>query len=217
MTEETRQQLDIAGNYHVPLVNNPDMNEYTTIVDAIFGVGLSRTVEGHCRDVICQMNEASAWKVAVDIPSGVNGAYRNGTGNCFLCRPDGNLRFLQSWALPLSWQEAGGESCNRGYRHLPGQYRECPHFPSGNSGRQKIEDLLFLREREPDGNKGTFGKVLAVAGSPGMCGAAYLCSEGAFQTGAGMVRIRTAGENRILFRPGFRRPCFPKRTEILFP
>ena len=73
MTEETRQQLDIAGNYHVPLVNNPDMNEYTTIVDAIFGVGLSRTVEGHYRDVIRQMNEASAWKVAVDIPSGVNG------------------------------------------------------------------------------------------------------------------------------------------------
>ena len=39
-TEETRRQLEIAGNYQVPLVNNLELREYTTIVDAIFGVGL---------------------------------------------------------------------------------------------------------------------------------------------------------------------------------
>lgn len=41
MTEETKQQYRIAQNYQVPVVNNPEWQEYTTIVDALFGVGLA--------------------------------------------------------------------------------------------------------------------------------------------------------------------------------
>ena len=74
MTEETVRQLKIAENYNVPVVNNPDPEEYTTIVDAIFGIGLTRPVEGRYRELISSMNKAKAWKVAVDIPSGVDGA-----------------------------------------------------------------------------------------------------------------------------------------------
>ena len=43
-THETARQLSIASNYHVPVVNNPQWREYTTIVDAIFGAGLSRPI-----------------------------------------------------------------------------------------------------------------------------------------------------------------------------
>lgn len=50
-TVEMQRQLDIADNYHVPVVNNLKTGEYTTIVDAIFGVGLSRTVEGNYREI----------------------------------------------------------------------------------------------------------------------------------------------------------------------
>lgn len=45
MTEETALQWKIARSYHVPRVNNPQWREYTTIVDAIFGAGLSRPIE----------------------------------------------------------------------------------------------------------------------------------------------------------------------------
>ena len=72
-TEEMQRQCQIAVNYQVPVVNNLHNEEYTTIVDAIFGVGLSRPVEGSYRDVIMALNQLNAWKVAVDIPSGVNG------------------------------------------------------------------------------------------------------------------------------------------------
>ena len=196
MTEETRHQLDIAGNYHVPLVNNPDMNEYTTIVDAIFGVGLSRTVEGHCRDVICQMNEASAWKVAVDIPSGVNGDTGMELGTAFCADLTVTYAFCKAGLCLYPGRKLAGKVVT-GDIGIYQDNTENVHTSPGELWQAEDEDLLFLREREPDGNKGTFGKVLAVAGSPGMCGAAYLCSEGAFQTGAGMVRIRTAEENRI--------------------
>ena len=54
-----------------------------------------------------------------------------------------------------------------------------------------------MPEKEADGNKGTFGKILAVAGSSGMCGAAFLSASGVFATGAGMVKIVTPEENRI--------------------
>ena len=58
-------------------------------------------------------------------------------------------------------------------------------------------DLAWLYERPPYGHKGTFGKVLVVAGSEGMCGAAYFCAKAALRSGAGMVKIQTAAENRI--------------------
>lgn len=71
MTAETAGQLKTAEYYQVPRVHNLDLDEYTTIVDAIFGVGLSRPVEGKYAELISTMNRASAYKVAVDIPSGL--------------------------------------------------------------------------------------------------------------------------------------------------
>ena len=62
MTEETALQWKIARNYHIPRVNNPQWREYTTIVDAIFGAGLSRPVEGNMKNLIHCMNDSSAKK-----------------------------------------------------------------------------------------------------------------------------------------------------------
>ena len=57
--------------------------------------------------------------------------------------------------------------------------------------------MKMLPERVPYGNKGTFGKVLLIAGSEGMCGAAYLSAAAALKSSAGMVRIQTVEANRI--------------------
>ncbi len=59
------------------------------------------------------------------------------------------------------------------------------------------KDLKLFPERDPGGNKGTFGKVLFVTGSEGMCGAAYLSASAALRAGAGMVKIQTVEANRI--------------------
>ena len=53
------------------------------------------------------------------------------------------------------------------------------------------EDLKMLPERVPYGNKGTFGKVLLIAGSEGMCGAAYLSAAAALKSSAGLMRKKT--------------------------
>ena len=77
------QQIQIARHYHVPEVNNPTWHEYTTIVDAVFGVGLTRPVEGRYKEIIQRMNETDAKKVAVDIPSGLDGSTGRVLGTAF--------------------------------------------------------------------------------------------------------------------------------------
>lgn len=54
----------------------------------------------------------------------------------------------------------------------------------------------LLPYRDPCSNKGTFGKALMVAGSPGMAGAALLCARAAYKTGVGLVRVLTDVCNR---------------------
>ena len=83
MTCETALQYKIAAGYRVPEVINPLWSEYTTLVDAVFGVGLTRPIEGHYADIIHEMNSARAKKIAVDIPSGVNGDTGLEMGNAF--------------------------------------------------------------------------------------------------------------------------------------
>ena len=58
----------------------------------------------------------------------------------------------------------------------------------------------LLPKRPERSNKATFGKVLCVAGSYGMSGAAHLCGKAAYRMGAGMVRILTPEENRIILQ-----------------
>lgn len=72
MSEECRQQRQIASNLGVSVVTNIPPKEYTVVIDAVFGVGLSRTIEGHYKDVIEEMNQIHAEKVAIDIPSGIS-------------------------------------------------------------------------------------------------------------------------------------------------
>jgi len=53
---------------------------------------------------------------------------------------------------------------------------------------------LFLRPRTREANKGDFGRVLVIAGSKGMAGAAILCAKGALRAGAGLVTVSLPNE-----------------------
>lgn len=57
-----------------------------------------------------------------------------------------------------------------------------------------------LPHRKVRSNKGTYGKVLCIAGSKNMAGAAYLCAAAAYRAGAGLVRVFTPEENRIIIQ-----------------
>ena len=63
---------------------------------------------------------------------------------------------------------------------------------------QKI--LEKLPERPKRSHKGMFGKALCIAGSVNMAGAAYLCAGAAYRSGAGLVKILTPEENRVILQ-----------------
>lgn len=71
---------------------------------------------------------------------------------------------------------------------------------------EKVMNELFIRHkqklsvREPDSNKGTYGKLLIIAGSSGMAGAAYISGLAAFRCGIGMVKYFAPEVNRIILQ-----------------
>ncbi|GAX03452.1 carbohydrate kinase [Secundilactobacillus pentosiphilus] len=72
-SSETAQQLKILHYYKIPVIPaSTDLTGYTTIVDAIFGIGLDRPVEGKFADWINAINASAAKVYSVDVPSGLN-------------------------------------------------------------------------------------------------------------------------------------------------
>ncbi|MBO4748782.1 MAG: NAD(P)H-hydrate dehydratase, partial [Lachnospiraceae bacterium] len=70
--------------------------------------------------------------------------------------------------------------------------------PSCFTLEEPVEALL--PKRTPDGNKGTFGKALLIAGSKNMSGAALLSARACYRMGAGMVKLLSDKENRVIIQ-----------------
>lgn len=54
---------------------------------------------------------------------------------------------------------------------------------------RRVTELPKIKPRRPDSHKGDYGRILVIAGSTGMTGAAYLCSKAALRAGAGLVTL----------------------------
>lgn len=188
-------QEEIARSYHVTWVNNPAWDEYTTIVDAIFGVGLSRDLDGIYAETVKKINESGAFVTAVDMPSGID----SDTGQVLGCAVKANKTI--TFAFPKAGQllRPGCEYCGELKICDIGIY-ECNGLEKPNSFCMEKEDLCHIPVRADGGNKGTFGKVLLVAGSDGMAGAAYLSGLAAMRSGCGMVKILTPVSNREILQ-----------------
>ena len=85
-----------------------------------------------------------------------------------------------------------------GLRYQLAESLEAPELME----KEDIRELLPVRL--PDGHKGTFGKILIVAGSAGMTGAVYLSASSAYRTGCGLVGLavpKSCGETLSILIP----------------
>src|SRR5437660_11086735 len=71
---------------------------------------------------------------------------------------------------------------------------------------ERITELPALPPRKSNSNKGTYGRVLILAGSRGMSGAAVLCGTSALRGGAGLVRVASPREVQPIIAAG--NPCY---------
>ena len=193
LTEETKTQLEIAKKLQIPICYGVEHTLYDVIIDAIFGIGLTRDVEGKYRKAIEEINASKAKVVAVDIPSGVN----SDNGSIMGCAVKSDM------TVTFGYRKIGimlypGASCAGEVLCVP---IGIPHSITDKKRTGVVtftdkETDLTLPGRSSAGNKGTFGKVLFVAGSRSMGGACQLSALAAYRIGAGMVRVYTAEENR---------------------
>lgn len=202
-TEEFKRQLEIAGRVGVPIFGWQKMGErsWDAVIDAVFGVGLSREITGDYRQCIERMNAlapAPSLRAAVDIPSGIHADTGRVMGAAF--RADLTVTF--GWEKQGTVLYPGREYAGCVKVEDIGFPEESIDKAPGNEENPRSaftygpEDLARVPERKAYSNKGTFGRVLIAAGSRGMCGAAYLSALGAYRTGAGLVKILTVEENR---------------------
>lgn len=197
LSEECKIQKQIAENLGIGIITEIPEEEYTVIIDAVFGVGLSREISGRYADIIAWMNEQDCCKVAVDIPSGVSSA----TGKIL------GIAFHADLTVAMACVKAGCEMYPG--KNYAGETVAVPigidpeFFASDEDvcityDRRDIPELL--PERKADSHKGSYGKVLMITGSSGMAGAAYLSARAAYAVGAGLVQIYTAEENRAVLQ-----------------
>lgn len=194
-TQEAVCQWHIAGNYGVEEVNIPQWPEYTVIIDAMFGTGLSRTVSGKYAEIIRQINNAQARVYAVDIPSGIHAGTGQILGEAVQAECTVTFAFYKTGCLLYP----GAAFCGELILSDVGIYSmDSPYDPDIQLLEKR--DLYLRKKRRPDGNKGTFGKVLLVAGNEDIYGAAYMSARAAFLSGAGMVKLLTSRENCPLIK-----------------
>ena len=195
-SEENAQQAKIAAHYEIPVITNLDTEEFSVIIDALFGTGLKREITGHYREILCSVNQMTGEKVAVDLPSGIHDTTGAQMG----------IAFCADLTVAIAFPKRGlflqeGNVCAG--KILTGDIGiSSETFSEGTVtfGYEKQDLFLGFPKRKKNSHKGSYGKVLMIAGSKGMSGAAYLSAKAAYAVGAGLVQIYTHEENRVILQ-----------------
>lgn len=166
-------------------------------LDALFGVGLTREIEGEYKRLIEILNERSGLKIAVDVPSGVNAD----NGRVLGCAAKADLTITFGFSkvgveiYPGKEYSGKVEVYDIGFPKKAMEEIEFPAFTY-----EKEEEERLLPKRREYSNKGSFGKVLIIAGSEGMSGASFLSALAAYKNGAGLVKLFTTEANRVILQ-----------------
>lgn len=211
LTEETALQKKIYENYGGKLCRNFSPDEYNVVVDALFGIGLSREVTGSYAGLIGTINASRVPVVAVDMPSGISAD----TGQVLGTAVKADLTV--TFAFPKKGQllYPGADYCGRllvedigitGHG-MSEEERETTPF------MYEREDLDRLPARKNRSHKGCYGRVLLIGGAPGMAGAPGLSAAAACRAGSGLVRIFSHEKNRSILQTAVPQATFSSWQE----
>lgn len=174
---------------------------YDCIIDAVFGIGLHRPVTGETAELFMLLNRLrEQWGpavtvVAVDAPSGVS--CENGQVLGCALRADRTVTF--GWnKIGLLLYPGAAYAGDVRVRHIgfAGDALDYVRREKKGAYAYTITGDASLPKRRPYSNKGSYGKLLVIAGSANMAGAAYFCAAAAYASGVGLVRVFTPEENR---------------------
>lgn len=201
-------QLDLALRH---------LQDADFVVDALFGSGLTRPIADLEARLVAGINDVrqtkQAWVLAVDLPSGIDGA----TGQVLGCavqadatvtlaalKPGLYLQPGKSYAGELALTDIG----------IPAALIEEDDSPFRLIASHDAK--VWLPPRLPNSYKYSYGNVLVIAGSQNMPGAAVLCSEAAMNAGAGLVTLAAPAVvfQQLLLMPEVMRLPLPDQASL---
>lgn len=192
-----RYNYEIAVRAGLKITNDTDaLNRADIIVDALFGTGLSKPILGHEADIINRANASSAYRIAVDIPSGMHGDTGKIMGTVF--NADETVTFH---AIKRGLLLTGERECVGTLHVAPiGVVDEAQRL---NEENEQLIDEAFIKavlpKRKLVSNKGNYGKALMIAGSENMPGAALMSTAAAIRGGAGLTKAYIPAQAIKLF------------------
>ncbi|HEV7509569.1 MAG TPA: NAD(P)H-hydrate dehydratase [Thermoanaerobaculia bacterium] len=180
--------LEIASREVLPSAREAAA-ECDVVVDALFGTGLARPVEGLFAEAVQLINELDAPVVAVDLPSGLAASQAQPIGLHVVA--DLTVTFAApkvAHVFPPA-SEAVGEMVVTDLG-IPPRLVDDLEEETGDLHLLRAEELAdLLPDRDPESHKGDYGHALILAGSPGKAGAAILAARAAVRSGAGLVTV----------------------------
>lgn len=198
-SESYKVQESICDAYQFSQVTDIEFiskEDYDFVIDAVFGIGLSRNLGEEYLQMVDFINSIHATKIAVDMPSGINSDNGQVMGRAVSC----------DYTITFSFEKLG--------QYLWPGCDYAGHVIVADMGITMLSwldrkpmmaylqenDLKELPVRPAHSNKGTFGKLLIIAGSTHMAGAAILSAKAAYNNGTGLVKIFTNEANRSIIQ-----------------
>jgi NAD(P)H-hydrate epimerase len=185
------------------------------LVDSVFGTGFKPPIEGDSKNILAFVNKvldegvSTPYIVAVDCPSGID----CDTGEIADESLAADLTVTLAAAKPGLLRFPGAEYVGEivvGDIGIPSSQKEIATIDRNFATRDWVK--AWLPERLRDAHKGTFGRVMIVAGSVNFPGAASLSALGAYRSGAGLVTLAVPEPIQ-----GFLVPMIPEATWLVLP
>ena len=165
----------------------PEISSNGVVIDALFGSGLNRPLEGYNASLVQFINQSGCAVVSIDIPSGLFGEDNLGNNKNAVIKANYTLSFevpKLAFLLPENEKQVG-------------EWQVLPIGLHPDALREFYTDTFYLTAKETSGllrkrdkfsHKGTFGKAMLIAGSYGMLGAAVLAAKACYRGGIGWLK-----------------------------
>ncbi len=184
MSDDSLYYLGLAKALHVPVSLQWEPVDNEILIDALFGIGLNRSIEGKFAELIECMNNSGKRILSADIPSGLNAATGEILGVSVNAEETVTMQYPKTGMFLRKGPAQTGRLtiCNLG--------SEIPFNYSQEFFWQEYEDVQCMLPPRPfDSHKGQNGHALLFVGSNRYIGAALLSSKAALRSGCGLLSV----------------------------
>ncbi|MDT0676888.1 NAD(P)H-hydrate dehydratase [Autumnicola musiva] len=165
----------------------PDLNKGEFVIDAIFGIGLNRPIEGWMARLINHINNSDAFVLAVDMPSGLFPDRIPGKNDAVI-NADFTLTFQSPklvFFLPQTMDFVGDMQV----LDIGLDQNYLAETTTDIQLIRKAEAHQLYNPRKKNSHKGSYGHALTIGGSYGKIGSILLTSTAVLRTGAGLCTV----------------------------